>query len=296
MSIRLLESKAKVESKVQHTKQEIDKSFNQMTQSRFIQPRSNSMASKAHSRALSEIFTVLCVTALHSADQQNETHPNTTEDGTAAVPSDSAEGQSASPAERQKVPSVLDVSLAQPHMLQPKVLADAMTYVLQSLVEQQKQHFAKLRAADAAATTTAVATPTKDQVDPATVSDKKEEQEESLPPLLVNRDQFIAEVLHHMATGALPPIGYILSQPERESKPVRQTNAARLMRSEDLAALKCKDKPELAAKKTTDVLVKGRYRLRRLGQEKVEDSLLSCKRCLFADSILNDDVRWLCRR
>lgn len=271
----MLESKSKLETKVQQTKNEIDKNLNQMQHSRFIQQKSNTIANKTHARALGEIFNVLCVSALHSSEkkaEQSDTTSNeslTSNDNVEATAS--AEGETKS----TKVPSVLDVALAQPHMLQPKVLADSMSQVLQSLVEQQKHHFAKLRGGESAASKADVTVESVDAEGAAV--EATTEEEAPLPPLLINRDQFVAEVLHHMATGALPPIGYILSQPERENKPVRQTNAAKLMRSEDLAALKCKEKPDLAAKKTTDSLVKGRYKLRMTGQEKVEDSLLSCK-------------------
>lgn len=297
---RLLESKAKVETKVHNAKVEGLKSVHQLQHSRFIQQKSDLIANKAHSKALGEIFTVLCITALQRAEQQQQQQlksnqeasnnndglregggydENVVRESSSAEVAQSSSSSASSSSENE---ILLDVSLAQPHLLQPKVLADAMGQVLNSLLTSYHVSYSQPQASSTTKATSIVASTvavTDDDAD-AAVDNSTTSNDSTVPPpppLCISKNQFINEVLHQMATGKLPPIGYILTQPERESKPVRQQNAAKLMKSEDLAVLHCKPLPEFAAKKTTDMLVKGRYKLRLLGQESVEDSLLSCK-------------------
>lgn len=267
-------SKSKVESKVKQNKEAVEQSMLELQHSRFIQSRSDTMANKVYTKALSEIFNVLCITALHREDCEKKSSDlpptessNELDNQTESSHKDSSQEneENSSPnveesnqnAEEKRI-TLLDVGMSQPQMLQPKLLAEAIHQVLQSLLVHQRLLLEK-------------------QAKSEITSEETTHSPSVPPPLLINKQQFITEVLHQMANGTLPPIGYILSQPERENKPVRHNNASKLMKSEDIAASKCKSKPDLAAKKTTDVLVKGRYKLRREGKESVADSLMSCK-------------------
>lgn len=223
---------------MESAKNQIDSQIDQQQHSRFIRGKSEAIASKAHAEALSEIFSVLLVTVLlHSSSRpSSETKAGSTDD------SESTSSGTQSVDDTQ----TLNVSLAQPGMLQPKLLADCITSVL---VGHQEP--------------------------------------------LMTREQFVSTALRRMGDGSLPPMGYLLSQPGRASKPVSRQRSAMLRSSEQLQLQECRQKPSLVARKTTDLMVKARYEQRRLGTQSVEDSLLSCKSSFVLHLYPSDPL--LCR-
>ncbi len=208
---------------MESSKNQIDSQIDQQQHSRFIRGKSDAIANKAHAEALSEIFSVLLVTMLlHSSPRPSS------ESKTGST--DESESTTSSGAPSTDDAQTLNVSLAQPSMLQPKLLADCIAAVLAGHQE-----------------------------------------------LLMTREQFVSTALRRMGDGSLPPMGYLLSQPGRASKPVSRQRSAMLRSSEQLQLQECRKKPTLVARKTTDQMVRARYEQRRLGTQSVEDSLLSCK-------------------
>jgi hypothetical protein len=88
-----------------------------------------------------------------------------------------------------------------------------------------------------------------------------------------------------MENGAIPVIGYLLSQPLRISgrlkdmkNPMYSHKHNRILTSEEFELSQCcTGVPKLCTKKMTDMLVKERYKLRLSGQQSIEDSMLKCK-------------------
>eukprot|EP01034_Spumella_vulgaris_P024683 gene24683-31053_t len=115
---RLLESKQRVAIKVESAKNQLDNQIDQQQHSRFIRDKSDSLASKAHVQALNEIFSVLLVTML--------LHESAPESTSQAGQQPTSETKSASADESES----LNVSAAQPAMLQPKLLAECIGAVL----------------------------------------------------------------------------------------------------------------------------------------------------------------------
>jgi hypothetical protein len=86
---------------------------------------------------------------------------------------------------------------------------------------------------------------------------------------VVDKETFVQEALHCMFSGLIPPIGAALLHPERRRTDNRTT--------EEREMLQCTNTPTLKASKVTNALVEERYRLRRVGIQSIEDSLISCK-------------------
>lgn len=226
----------------------------QQASSKFSLPRSADMATRAHAEALGEIFDVLLVTALLPRD---------------APPADKPQQQESTNSSDNATGLALDdhsgiVEATQHHGIN----AD-------SHISTESAASPAIQGADLLE----VARAQSNMLQPALVAQSVTAVLRSLKQPLIDRTTFVAAVLRSMADGSLPPIGYLLTQSSTSRKPVAQQRLQqRSLSSEDRELLQqCRAKPVLAARATTERLVKGRYKLRLSGQQSVEESLLSCE-------------------
>lgn len=91
---------------------------------------------------------------------------------------------------------------------------------------------------------------------------------------MISKDEFVNRVLEIMRSGALPPIGYLLTQDKVKARSARKPS---YITQESREQAELREKPELKAKSVTETLVKEKYKRRHEGEETIFESLLRCK-------------------